>query len=226
MRAFLTIALCFIEVACCYVRMESENMEVVDILKVRLFETQDMVTRLIEDDALAEAFNEAVTVAIDTYLQGGCLFFAGNGGSAADAQHIVAEFVSRLDQNRSPLKAFSLTVDTSILTAVGNDYGYEHVFSRQVQGLMTENDTLVSISTSGNSTNIIEAMKACHQKGGQNLLFTGQVGGECLKLADAAICIPETRTAHIQEGHTMLYHVFCEAVEKGLANHGYCVFEK
>lgn len=144
--------------------------------------------------------------------QGKKILLAGNGGSAADAQHIAAELVGRFEKERPGLAAIAITTDTSALTAIGNDYGYIKVFSRQVQGLANAGDIFIGISTSGNSANIIEAVHAAKEKGAISICLTGQ-GGKLPELCDAAIKVPCTRTATIQESHIMIGHILCALIE-------------
>jgi D-sedoheptulose 7-phosphate isomerase len=157
---------------------------------------------------------------VDKYKAGGCIFAAGNGGSAADAQHFVAELVSKLSKDRTPIRAFAMTVDTSILTAVGNDYGYEKSFSRQVYGLMKPNDVLLAITTSGNSPNILHALKACKEIGATSILLSGRSGGEASSMADHVLLAPGSNTAQIQEAHIVMYHNLCYLLELGLVQAG------
>jgi D-sedoheptulose 7-phosphate isomerase len=160
-----------------------------------------------------------------TYLNQGCLFVAGNGGSAADAQHMVAELVSKLQKERTPIRAFALTVDTSILSAVGNDYGYEYVFSRQIEALMRTNDVFLGITTSGNSKNILKALEKCKEKGIPSILMTGASGGKARALADFLITVPAEETRYIQECHTALYHTLCQLIEDDLIAEGLCEYQ-
>lgn len=160
----------------------------------------------------------------NSYLSQGSLFVAGNGGSAADAQHLVAELVSKLSRDRSPIRAFALTVDTSILSAVGNDYGYEFVFSRQVEGLMRSNDIFLGITTSGNSKNILKALEKCKEHGITSIVMTGATGGKAKDLADYLISVPSEETQLIQEGHSALYHALCQLIEEDLIEAGLCKY--
>ena len=140
----------------------------------------------------------------------------GNGGSAADAQHFVAELVGRFEMERNPIAAVALTTDTSILTAVANDYSYEQVFARQVQALANEQDVLIAISTSGNSPNVLAAVHAMHQRQGQVIALTGRDGGtigRTLNENDIHLCVPHLRTARIQEIHILLLHILCDGVD-------------
>lgn len=141
---------------------------------------------------------------------------AGNGGSAADAQHFAAELVGRYLKERSSLPALALTTDTSALTAIGNDYGYDDVFSRQVEGLANDGDVLILISTSGNSTNLVKAALSAKQRGCSTIALLGKDGGVLKDQVDHAIVVPEQRTPHIQEVHLMIIHILCEYIEENL----------
>ena len=163
-----------------------------------------------------ERFGSTVAVVVDSYRRGGRLYIAGNGGSAADAQHLAAEFVSKLARDRSPLPAEALTVDSSILTAIGNDYGYEKVFSRQIAGKMRKPDVFLGITTSSKSPNILEALRSCRELGLASNVFTGRDGGEAQALADHYIIACGEETSTIQEQHIMLAHTLCECVEMQL----------
>lgn len=151
---------------------------------------------------------------VDTFLSGGKVLLCGNGGGAADCQHIAAEFISALDKNllRPSLPAFALTTDSSVITAYSNDFGFEGVFERQVQGLGQKNDLLICISTSGNSKNIIKAIEAARIKRMHTLALTGN-SGELSKIADLSIVIPSKNTQYIQESLLTVEHILCENVE-------------
>ncbi|HTV13387.1 MAG TPA: D-sedoheptulose 7-phosphate isomerase [Acidobacteriaceae bacterium] len=146
-------------------------------------------------------------------LHGGKVLWCGNGGSAADAQHMAAEFVGRFRRERKGLASIALTTDTSILTAVGNDYGYEQIFRRQVEALCAPGDMVVGISTSGNSRNVCLALQEAKKLGACTVAFTGQGGGAMAGMADAAICVPSKDTARIQEAHILCGHMLCDWVE-------------
>jgi D-sedoheptulose 7-phosphate isomerase len=148
--------------------------------------------------------------------EGGKLLFFGNGGSAADAQHLAAEFVGRFVRERAGLPAIALTTDSSILTAVGNDYGFEQIFARQVQALGRPGDVAIAISTSGNSPNVIEGVKAAKRGNLKTIGLSGKDGGLLAKEADIAITIGSTNTARIQECHIAVGHLLCELTEEGL----------
>jgi D-sedoheptulose 7-phosphate isomerase len=179
------------------------------------------VTRLRELAKLAEASAEAlpdeiaaaVALVRDVLSNGRTLFFCGNGGSAADAQHIATEYVVRYMRNRRALPAIALTTDTSLLTAAGNDLGFDQIFSRQVEALVREGDLLVVHSTSGNSPNVIRAAKVARAQGAKVLVLTARDGGALRPLADVAIVVPTERTDRAQELHLMIQHVICELVE-------------
>lgn len=174
-------------------------------------------------DVLSTPLAEATEMLYACVQAGGKVLICGNGGSAADAQHFAAEFVGRFELERRPLAALALTTDTSILTAVGNDYGYNDVFSRQVLGLGNANDVLIAISTSGNSANIITAIEAAHQRGLRVIALTGKGGGKIATLlndADIHLCVPAERTARIQEVHLLALHCLCDGVDALLVAHG------
>lgn len=177
-----------------------------------------------ENKGLIESLEKSVAVVVDAYKKGGCLLVCGNGGSAADSQHIVAELVSKLNRDRDPIKAIALTVDTSILTAIGNDYGYEWSFHRQVRALMGKNDVLLAITTSGNSPNILRALEATRQIGGKSILLSGRTGGAAAKMADHVILGAGDNTAAIQECHLGIYHLFCYLLETQLIQAGLCKY--
>jgi D-sedoheptulose 7-phosphate isomerase len=165
-----------------------------------------------QDDQMA-VFERAVLEVIARYKAGGRLYIAGNGGSAADAQHLAAEFVSKLARDRDPLPAEALTVDTSILTAIGNDYGYDQVFSRQIYAKLGKSDIFLGITTSGNSVNILNALDACRELGVPSIVFSGRDGGHARNKATYCVVVPGDMTSTIQELHIVLAHTLCECVE-------------
>jgi len=167
---------------------------------------------LANPDAIAQ-FAAAAELVVARYRAGGRLYIAGNGGSAADAQHLAAEFVSKLARDRAPLAAEALTTDTSILTAIGNDYGYEQVFSRQLAGKASAADVFLGITTSGKSPNILLALQQCRSMGVPSIVLCGHDGGPARALADHCLIVPGTATSTIQELHIVLAHTLCEAVE-------------
>lgn len=171
---------------------------------------------ILDDVAFMQQVTDVAHLLIDRYLQGNKLLVAGNGGSAADAQHIAAEFVSRFNFDRPGLPALALTTDTSILTAVGNDYGYDQLFRRQLEANGVAGDVFLGISTSGNSANILEALRVCRDKGITALGLTGASGGKMRELCDHCICVPSEDTPRIQEAHILIGHTFCAMVELAL----------
>lgn len=142
------------------------------------------------------------------------IYLFGNGGSAADSQHIAAELVGRFQKERKGLPAIAFTTDTSILTAVGNDYGYEHIFSRQVEAHVLPGDVVIGISTSGNSSSVVEAIKKANEIGAYTVGLTGGAGGMLKELCDTSIVVPSSNTARIQEAHILIGHILCELVEE------------
>ena len=169
------------------------------------------------DTAQLAIFESAVNEVINRYKNGGRLYIGGNGGSAADAQHLAAEFVSKLAKDRDPLPAEALTVDSSIITAIGNDYGYEKVLSRQLKGKATDKDIFLGITTSGNSPNIINALDECKERGIPSIVFTGRGGGNTRKKADYCVCAAGDMTGTIQDIHIVLAHTLCECVESAIS---------
>lgn len=167
--------------------------------------------------ALTPNIEKACEVCIESLKNGGKIMFCGNGGSAADSQHLAAELVGRYKMNRPALNSVALTTDTSILTAVGNDFGYDTIFERQVEGLGKKGDVLVGLSTSGNSKNVLLAMQKAEAMGIKTIAFTGEKGGKMKEVADIVINVPSETTNHIQEMHIAVGHILCGFIEKELA---------
>ncbi|MFK5985135.1 MAG: SIS domain-containing protein [Pseudomonadota bacterium] len=187
------------------------------IIKDSIATKQLILTDLLINQEIQRAIKK-----ISTSLNNkGRLFLAGNGGSAADAQHISAEFVVRLIDDRKAFAAMALTTDTSILTAIGNDYGFDCLFERQLQAHAREGDVFIAISTSGNSSNIIQALEYCKQNNISSIGFSGKkdgkTGGKMEQLCDVCITVPSNQTARIQESHIMIGHIICLLVEQQLA---------
>jgi len=174
---------------------------------------------LLQETAVRGQIQLAAELMIEAYRNGKKTLLAGNGGSAADAQHIAGEFVSRFYFDRPGLPSVALTTDSSILTAIGNDYGYEKVFSRQVQAQGAEGDVFVGISTSGNSANILLALAACKEKGIRTIGFTGASGGKMAGMCDLCIRVPSNETPRIQESHILVGHILCCLVEEAIFGH-------
>jgi len=164
--------------------------------------------------SILEEFNDAIKALFECYSKGGKLYLAGNGGSAADSQHLAAEFVSKLAFDREALPAEALSVDTSTITAIANDYGYEFIFSRQLEANASPKDMFLAITTSGNSVNLINALEFCKKKKIKTILLSGKEGGSSKNLADFSIIVPGETTAEIQEIHILVGHSMCEFIEK------------
>ena len=165
-------------------------------------------------DTLADKIFEAISLARTSYQNGGKMLLMGNGGSAADAQHIAAEFIGRYKKERKAVAAIALTVDSSILTCVGNDYGYDAVFSRQVEGLAKKEDIVIAISTSGNSENVIRGVDMAREIGAKTIGLWGNQGGQLKDKVDLAIVVPSSNTARIQEAHITIGHIICEILDE------------
>lgn len=177
--------------------------------------------RLLEDKLIIEIIKQVAKITIQAYNNGNKTLIAGNGGSAADAQHMAGEFVSRFYFDRPGLASVALTTDTSILTAIGNDYGYERVFARQIQAQGNRGDIFFGISTSGNSPNIIAAIEECKEKG---ILTVGLVGEKACKMdeiCDYIIKVPSSETPRIQESHLLIEHMICALVEEAIFGRGF-----
>ena len=183
------------------------------IVQRQLAQSIATMQAVLADDAIADTIVRLSELTAATMKAGGKLLVAGNGGSAADAQHLVAEFVGRLVINRPALRAIALTTDTSILTAVGNDFSFDHVIERQVEALGAPGDVFLGISTSGNSKNILKAVRLAKQMGLTTVGFSGNDGGELARLCDLNVIVPSNVTMNIQEAHLALEHIFCMLVE-------------
>src|SRR3990167_8595613 len=189
------------------------NMDPQVQLKRHLEQSLRAKEQLLHDTETMLEFGQCVQAVASRYQQGGRLYIAGNGGSAADAQHLAAEFVSKLACDRAPLPAEALTVDSSVLTAIGNDYGYDLVFSRQLAGKATSKDVFLGITTSGCSPNIIQALEQCRYLDIPSIVFCGRDGGIAKELTEYCIIAPGVATSTIQEVHILLAHTLCECVE-------------
>ena len=192
-----------------------DREQAIDLIKSSLREGAELRTVVARD--CSAAIFEAASLIIMCLRAGGKLLFFGNGGSAADAQHLAAEFIGRFVRERAGLPAIALTTDSSILTAVGNDYGFDQIFARQVQALGCPGDVAIAISTSGNSPNIIEAVKAARKGYLKTIGLSGKDGGLLAKEADLVITVASTTTARIQECHIAVGHLLCELTEEALA---------
>jgi len=185
-----------------------------------LVRSRDVIQAAIDDPTFADAIRDIVEVTATALDKGQKLLLAGNGGSAADAQHLAGEMLSRLYYDRAPLAAIALTTDTSVLTAIGNDYGYERLFERQILGLGCAGDVFFAISTSGRSANILRAIDAARQKQIVTVGLTGRTGGEMSSRCDICLHAPSDSTPLIQQIHITAGHVICGLVEERLFPRG------
>ena len=188
---------------------------IVDILRTNIDRSLEVHTRLM--DTCLPAITRAADALVAAYRSGHKALFFGNGGSAADAQHLAAEFVGRYLRQRDPMPALALNVNTSAVTAIGNDYGYEQVFARQLQALAVPGDVAIGISTSGKSASVIEAILCARRLGLFTVALTGSSGGRLRDLADVLIAVPSDETPRIQECHILVGHALCDAVEQAVA---------
>jgi len=185
-----------------------------------LVRSRDVIQAAIDDPAFADAIRDIVEVTATALDKGHKLLLAGNGGSAADAQHLAGEMLSRLNYDRAPAAAIALTTDTSVLTAIGNDYGYERLFERQILGLGCAGDVFIAISTSGRSANILRAIDAARQKQIVTVGLTGRTGGEMASRCDICLHAPSDSTPLIQQIHITAGHIICGFVEERLFPRG------
>ena len=181
-----------------------------------LVRSRDTIQAAIDDPDFCRAVQDIAEVTVETLRNGGKLLLAGNGGSAGDAQHIAGEIVSRLNYDRAPGAAIALTTDTSVLTAIANDYGYDRVFERQILGLGRAGDVLIAISTSGRSPNILRALGAAREQRLHVIGFTGRTGGKMPPLCDLCLHAPSDSTLLIQQIHITAGHIICGLVEEQL----------
>ena len=185
-----------------------------DLVRARLLEGLSVMEAVAHDAALHKTLAAAAEATADALLAGRKLMVAGNGGSAADAQHIAAEFVCRLVDDRPAMRAIALTTNTSVLTAVANDYGFERVFARQIEALGQPGDVFLAISTSGNSPNVIRALEQCRAMGVVTIGLTGMTGGKMPPLCDYCLRVPSEVTMYIQQAHLAFEHIFSLLVER------------
>jgi len=175
---------------------------------------------ILENEHLLDVIVSVAQACVEVYKNGKKILIAGNGGSAADAQHFAAELVGRYGFDRPSLPSIALTTDTSALTAIGNDYGYEYIFSRQLEGLGAEGDLFIGISTSGNSQNVLNAFSAAKERGITTVALVGRDGGKMGQMADYAVIIPSNATPRIQESHLLVEHIICDIIEKEIFGGG------
>ena len=185
-------------------------------IKIAIKESIATKSRLLEDRKVIQKIEQAVQLCIDGFKNGKRMYLCGNGGSAADAQHIAAELSGRFNYDRKPLPAEALHVNTSFLTAVANDYDYSQTYSRMVEAFGEKGDILIGISTSGNSANVVNAIKTGNEKEMTTIALTGENGGKLKDLSDLCIKIPSDNVARIQESHILIGHILCEEIEKAI----------
>lgn len=184
-----------------------------NLVRESIENTRKVIDLVLADTDLQASVVRAGETCVAALQQRNKILLCGNGGSAADSQHIAAELVSRLNYDRPGLCAVALTTDTSALTAIGNDYGFERAFSRQVEALGQKGDVLIAISTSGNSPNVLKALEAAKLQGLKTIGLTGKTGGKMASLCDVVLKMPSTYTPNIQECHIMLGHIICQIIE-------------
>jgi D-sedoheptulose 7-phosphate isomerase len=192
----------------------------IEYIKREVAASAETKQKILNDERFIVKIAEVAKACLDVYRNNKKTMLAGNGGSAADAQHIAAELVGRYGFDRPSIPSLALTTDTSNLTAIGNDYGYDKVFSRQVEGMGQEGDLFIGISTSGNSQNIINAFESAKAKGITTVALTGRDGGKMAQMADYALIVPSNATPRIQESHILIGHILCDIIEKELFGEG------
>lgn len=183
-------------------------------LKAIVLESNSVKCAVVEQ--CSPSFSQIVSALISSLTSGNKVLLCGNGGSASDAQHVASELVGRFQRNRRGLPAIALTTDGALMTSISNDFGYDKVFSRQVEALAEKGDIVVGISTSGESPSILNAMRAAQNCGAVAIGITGQTGGKLKDSTDICLCVPSTNTARIQEAHITIWHALCEIVEETL----------
>jgi len=186
----------------------------------RIFAEQHMAILRSTQDSSRTCLFSVLEELVSCFERSGRLLLVGNGGSAADAQHLATELTVRFERNRRAIPAIALTTDTSVLTAIGNDFGFEELFVRQVEALCRPGDVVIGLSTSGNSENVIRGLKKAREIGAVTVAFTGGTGGRLLEHADHAIVIPSDNTARIQEMHMLIGHILCGVIEAELFGEG------
>lgn len=189
------------------------NDALAQVVAQQFGESAENLRRMAQDAALVGIVGQVVSACVEALRRGNKILFAGNGGSAADAQHLAAELVSRYAYDRPGLPAFALTTDTSALTAIGNDYGYEHLFSRQLEAVGAAGDVFFGISTSGRSFNVLKALDAARAKGLVTVGMSGRGGGQMAERCDYLLRVPSDSTPRIQEGHIAIGHAICQSIE-------------
>ena len=184
-----------------------------EIIKNHILEHRSVLDSVMQLD---ESIEKVANLFISCLDKGGTIFWCGNGGSASDSQHLAGELVGRFVGERKPLKSIALTADSAVMTCIVNDYGYEHIFSRQLEALGSKGDVLVGITTSGNSKNVLNTFKAAKKKGITTVGLLGKGGGKAKSLASESIIVSSNSTARIQEMHILIGHILCDLIEEGL----------
>lgn len=195
---------------------KKQSMRVKNTIIQQIKDSISVKELILNDFQLLNLIESSAEIVTKAYQNGFKTLLAGNGGSAADAQHIAGEFVSRFYFDRPGIPSIALTTDTSIITAIGNDYGFDKLFERQVQAQGQKGDVFIGITTSGNSENIIRALAACHDKEIKTIVLTGKTGGKVSDLCDICIKVPSVETPRIQEAHILIGHIICCIVEDNL----------
>ena len=191
-----------------------------EYIKDQIKKSYETKQKIYENEALLDAVVDVAQKCVALYRTDKKTILAGNGGSAADAQHIAAELVGRYGFDRPSIPSLALTTDTSNLTAIGNDYGYDQVFSRQLEGMGQEGDIFIGISTSGNSVNILKAFESAKKKNIMTVALTGRDGGKMAAMADIVLVVPSNSTPRIQESHILIGHILCDIIEKEIFGDG------
>ncbi|MCK9156092.1 MAG: D-sedoheptulose 7-phosphate isomerase [Paludibacteraceae bacterium] len=191
-------------------------MDINNLIKEQIEKSIQTKQAILANKGLMDQIARAAEVTTNAYRNGKKTLLAGNGGSAADAQHIAGEFVSKFYFDRPGIPSVAITTDTSILTAIGNDYGFERLFARQVEAQGNTGDVFIGISTSGNSANILRALEVCREKGIFTICLTGESGGKMKDACDICIKVPSSETPRIQESHIMIGHIICCIVEENM----------
>lgn len=189
------------------------------MIKSQIEASIEVKQRILEDQELMDQIQAVADKCIETYKNGGKTLLAGNGGSAADAQHIAAELVNRFYFNRPGIPSIALTTDSSIMTSIGNDFGFDQLFSRQIEAQGNEGDVFFAISTSGNSQNLMNGLVKAKEKGITTVGLTGQTGGKMAELCDYCLKVPSSETPRIQESHILIGHIICYLIEENLFGH-------
>ena len=191
-------------------------MDINSIIKDQISESIDVKNKIMQDERLIKAIEDASNIIIDSYKRGGMLLLCGNGGSAGDAQHIAGEMVARFRIERRALSALAFNTNSSVVTAIGNDYEYNKIFERQVEAFGHSGDVLIAISTSGNSESVVRAIEKAREIGITTISLLGKDGGACKDISDYALIVPSSDTARIQESHIMIGHIICDLVERSM----------